>query len=143
MTASQLIERGPTLRQVRQELEELFGGLLGTYQLPSGLTRRALWVSGGGQGQERPPADWKVRGIECVLNRRPTRESIGGIGAIVAIRRWTLTFTCWDTSQTLEAVDLCIFRAFPTAQRRPQPQTDETYERLVVELPDPVTIQPL
>jgi hypothetical protein len=140
---SQLIERGPTLRQVREELEQVFGHLLGVYQLPNGETRPAFWVAGGSQRQSRPPTDWKPQGIECILQQRPTRELLGGIGTIKAMRRWTLTFVCWDTGQTLDDVDLAILRAYPTAQRRHRPQTDEIYEQLTVEIPDPVSIQPL
>jgi hypothetical protein len=65
------------------------------------------------------------------------------VGTIHALRRWTLTFTSYDTSQSLDAIDLLLFRAYPDAQRRPRPLTDDLYEQLTVELPDAVTIQPL
>jgi hypothetical protein len=54
-----------------------------------------------------------------------------------------VTFTQFDTSSNLEAVRLLAFRAWPTAQQRPQPQTDDTFERLILELPDPIFIAAL
>jgi hypothetical protein len=59
------------------------------------------------------------------------------------MRTWTLTFTQFDSSSDLEAVRLLAFRAWPTAQQRHQPQTDDSYERLIIELPDPVLIASL
>jgi hypothetical protein len=143
MSSNQLIERGPTLLQLRAELLALFGDQLGFYQLPSGDTKPAFWITGGGKGQDRTPPDWQIEGIECILNRRPVRQSLGGVGTIHALRRWTLTLTSYDTSQSLDAIDLLLFRAYPDAQRRPRPSTDDLYEQLTVELPDAVTIQPL
>lgn len=139
--SSQLVERGASLLQIRQQLLALFGSELGIYTLPSGATKVAFWTTG--PGQQRVPPDWRVSGIECILNRRPVRQHLGGIGTLVALRRWTLTFTAYDTSKTLDDIDLLIYRAFPDAQRRPRPQTDDLYEQLTVELPDAVTIQPI
>lgn len=141
--SSQLIERGASLIQIRQELLALFGSLLGQYTLPSGLTQVAFWTTGGGKGQQRVPPDWRITGIECILNRRPERQHLGGLGTLVALRRWTITFTCYDTAKTLDDVELLIYRKWPDAQRRARPQTDDLFEQLVVELPDAVTIQPL
>ncbi len=140
--SDQLVERGASLQQIRQELLALFGSQLGVYILPTGATKPAFWITGGGKGQDRVPPDWKIRGIEAILKRRPIRQVIGGIGTIVAKRLWTLTFTSYDPSQTLDAVELLIIRAFPDAQLRPRPATDDMYEQLNVELPDVVTIQP-
>ena len=89
------------------------------------------------------PPDWRIRGIEAVLQRRPVRQPLGGIGTIIANRIWSLTFVCYDSTQTLDEIDLLILRAFPDAQRRPRAATDDTYEQLNVELPDVVTIQPI
>jgi hypothetical protein len=50
---------------------------------------------------------------------------------------------CYDSTQTLDEIDLLILRAFPDALRRPRSATDDTYEQLNVELPDVVTIQPI
>jgi hypothetical protein len=62
---------------------------------------------------------------------------------MATMRTWTLTLTQHDTSSDLEEVRLLAFRAWPTAQQRHQPQTDDTYERLILELPDPVYINAL
>jgi hypothetical protein len=140
--SNQLIERGASLVQIRQELLALLGEQLGVYILPTGVTKPAFWITGGGKGQQRVPPDWKIRGIEAILQRRPIRQVLGSIGTIIAKRIWTLTFTCYDQTQTLDAVDLLILRAYPDAQRRPRAATDDMYEQLNVELPDVVTIQP-
>jgi hypothetical protein len=141
--SDQLVERGANLLQIREQLLDLFGAQLGVYILPSGATKPAFWITGGGKGQHRVPPDWRIRGIEAVLQGRPVRQPLGGIGTIIANRIWSLTFVCYDSTQTLDEIDLLILRAFPDAQRRPRPATDDTYEQLNVELPDVVTIQPI
>jgi hypothetical protein len=95
-----------------------------------------------GKGQVRP--SYNATGIEAVLTEAPERELLGAATRTMAtMRTWTVTFTQFDTSSNLEAVRLLAFRAWPTAQQRHQPQTDDTYERLIVELPDPVYIASL
>lgn len=130
---------GATLLQVRTELEMLFGPLLGTYRRAGGDIP-AFWVVG--PNQVRP--SWTATGIEAVLQRSPKRTLLkGGAGALVTMRTWMLSFTCFDTNQDLEEVALLAYRAFPTAPQAHTPQTDDTYERLTLELPDPVHTTPL
>ena len=134
------VELGASVRQVADELRMLFGPLLGEYQRPEGSPLQAFWVVG--KGQVRP--SYTATGIEAVLTEAPERELLGRPTRLMAtMRTWTLTFTQFDTSSNLEAVRLLAFRAWPTAQQRHQPQTDDTYERLIVELPDPVYIASL
>jgi hypothetical protein len=141
--AGQLIERGATLRQIREELLGIFGHLLGNYRLPDGTCQQAFWVVGEGRGnRHRVPPEWKVEGIECTLNRRPEREHLGGLGSLVSIRHWTLTFVSYNPELSLESIDLLIYRAFPTSIRRARPPTDEMFEQLIVEISDPVTTRP-
>jgi hypothetical protein len=134
------VELGATLRQVADELRLLFGPLLGQYKRPDGPPIQAFWTVG--KGQVRP--SYTATGIEAVLTEAPERQLLGPPTRTMAtMRTWTVTFTQFDTSNNLEAVRLLVFRAWPTAQQRHQPQTDDTYERLIVELPDPVYIASL
>lgn len=134
------VELGATPRQVADDLRELFGHLLGQYKRPEGPPIQAFWTVG--KGQVRP--SYTATGIEAVLTNAPERELLGPATPVMAtMRTWTLTFTQFDTSSDLEAVRLLAFRAWPTAQQRHQPQTDDSYERLILELPDPVLIASL
>ena len=134
------VEWGATVRQVADDLRTLFGPLLGQYQRPAGPPIQAFWTVG--KGQVRP--SWTATGIEAVLTNAPERELLGRATPVMAtMRTWTLTFTQFDTTNDLEEVRLLAFRAWPTAQQRHQPQTDDTYERLILELPDPVLIASL
>lgn len=134
------VELGATVRQVADDLRELFGPLLGQYHRPGGPPIEAFWTVG--KGQVRP--SWKATGIEAVLTNAPERETLGRPTRVMAtMRTWTLTFTQFDTSNDLEEVRLLAFSAWPTAQQRHQPQTDDSYERLILELPDPVLIASL
>lgn len=134
------VEWGASVRQVADELRMLFGPFLGQYQRPSGPPIQAFWTVG--KGQVRP--SWKATGIEAVLTNAPERELLGRATPVMAtMRTWTLTFTQFDTSSDLEAIRLIAFRAWPTSQQRHQPQTDDSYERLILELPDPVLITSL
>jgi hypothetical protein len=134
------VELGASLRQVADELRMLFGPLLGQYHRSEGPPIQAFWTVG--KGQVRP--SYTATGIEAVLTEAPERELLGAATRTMAtMRTWTVTFTQFDTRSNLEAVRLLAFRAWPTAQQRHQPQTDDTYERLIVELPDPVYIASL
>jgi hypothetical protein len=134
------VELGASLRQVADELRMLFGPLLGQYHRPEGSPIQAFWTVG--KGQVRP--SYTATGIEAVLTEAPERELLGAPTRTMAtMRTWTVTFTQFDTSSNLESVRLLAFRAWPTAQQRHQPQTDDTYERLFLELPDPVYIASL
>ena len=134
------VELGATVRQVADELRELFGPYLGQYQRPGGPPIQAFWTVG--KGQVRP--SWTATGIEAVLTNAPERELLGKpTRAMATMRTWTLTFTQFDTSSDLEEIRLLAFRAWPTAQQRHQVQTDDTYERLILELPDPIYVAAL
>jgi hypothetical protein len=134
------VELGATVRQVADELRGLFGPFLGLYHRAEGPPIQAFWTVG--KGQVRP--QYTATGIEAVLTNAPERELLGrATPVLTTMRTWTLTFTQFDTSSNLEAVRLLAFRAWPTGQQRHQTQTDDTYERLIVELPDPVYIASL
>lgn len=130
---------GIDLPQVRQMLLDLFGSQLGTYSLPNGTTTPAIYVVGPRQVQP----DWRVNGIECVLLNPPVLQHLGGVGTLKANRVWSLQFRCYDTSKDLGGIQLIAYRAWPWAQPRHLPQSDDTYEQLTYELFDPVLIQPL
>ena len=134
------VELGATVRQVADELRALFGPLLGLYHRAEGPPIQAFWTVG--KGQVRP--QYTATGIEAVLTNAPEREILGRATPVMAtMRTWTLTFTQFDTGSDLEAVRLLAFRAWPTAQQRHQPQTDDSYERLILELPDPILVASL
>jgi hypothetical protein len=134
------VELGASVRQVADELRAMFGPFLGLYHRPEGPPIQAFWTVG--KGQVRP--SYTATGIEAVLTQAPERELLGApTRRMATMRTWTLTFTQFDTSSDLEEVRLLAFRAWPEAQQRHQPQTDDTYERLILELPDPVYINAL
>ncbi len=134
------VELGATVRQVADDLRALFGPLLGLYKRPEGPPIQAFWTVG--KGQVRP--SYTATGIEAVLTNAPERELLGrATPVLTTMRTWTLTFTQFNTSSDLEEVRLLAYRAWPTAQQRHQPQTDDSYERLIIELPDPVLIASL
>jgi hypothetical protein len=134
------VELGASVRQVADELRAMFGPVLGLYHRPEGPPIQAFWTVG--KGQVRP--SYTATGIEAVLTQAPDRELLGApTRRMATMRTWTLTLTQHDTSSDLEEVRLLAFRAWPTAQQRHQPQTDDTYERLILELPDPVYINAL
>jgi hypothetical protein len=126
----------PSLRAVRDELFGLLEPYLGTYKLGRSARRPAFYVVG--PGQVRP--QWTVKGIEAVLVNRPELVSLGGVGCLPTKRVWTLQVRNFDTESTLEAVQVTLYRHFPTAMQRYMAQTETTYEQLTVELPDHILI---
>ena len=126
----------PSLRAVRDELFALLEPYLGTYQLGTGATTKAFYVSG--PSQVRP--QWTVTGAEAVLVNRPELVSLGGVGSLPTKRVWTLQVRNFDTDSSLEAVQLVLYRHYPNAVQRYMPPTETTYEQLTVELPDHILI---
>lgn len=139
MAEAMPVVAGTCVPHLREQLLALFGSELGTYTLPSGATVPAIYVV----GRHQVPSDWRVSGIECILNNPPVLLDMGGVGMLAANRIWTLQFRCYDTSKDLDAIQLLAFRAWPKARPRHLPQTDNTYEQLTYELSDPVLITPL
>lgn len=128
------IELGTTLPELRANLQAYFSGLLGTYTLPDGTTTPAVRV-------KQVPSDWRVSGAELAIERSPDRQLLGArFGSITAKRIWTLAFTQFNPEESLDPIRLRAFRAFPHAVSRRTPETDDTYERLIIELPDSVLI---
>ena len=129
-------EIGACTRQVTDELRELFGPYLGTYHRADCSTTPAFWVVN--PSQVRP--EWTVDGIEVVLDKLPEREPLGGW---MTMRRWTVRITNFDPTTDLGDLRLLVYRRWRSAPQRYQPATDDTYERLILELPDPVITQPI
>jgi hypothetical protein len=124
------IELGTTLPQLRANLAAYFAPWLGTYTLPDGSSQAAIRV-------RKVPPDWRVAGIELTIEQSPERQLLAArYGAITGKRIWTLRFRDFG-GNGLDPVRLAAFRAFPHATNRLQPETDNTYGQLVIELPDP------
>jgi hypothetical protein len=131
------IELGTTLPQLRASLAALFADHLGVFTLPDGQQVPAI--------RARPkPKDWKVQGIELTIERSPSRVLLAALGGPMTVRRiWRLQFRQFDPEGSLDPVRVLALQAVPHLVVSHLPATDDTFEQLTLELPDPVLIPPL
>lgn len=127
-----------TLQQVKADVLRVFGAQLGTYQTPAGPIP-AYWAVD--PEQVRP--DWTCSGIECVLQDSFEPSPMGGHGQLITELLRVFQFTCFDPEQSLREVSRLAYRAWPKARQRRQRPTEETFERLTLEVPDHVILTPL
>jgi len=123
-----------SVSEVRLLVDSIVGSFLGTYNLPDGSSSPALWV----RGSQQVPKDWTISGTECVIDEVPEARNLPTMSQAVFLNLfWTVTFTSYDTSVTLDNLRLLLFRAFPDMDTAVHtPQTDISYESLKVTIPD-------
>lgn len=131
------IELGATLPQLRASLAALFADHLGSFTLPDGQQVPAIRAKG-------KPVDWKVEGIELSIERSPARVLLAALGGAMTVRRiWRLQFRQFDPEGSLDPVRVLALRAAPHLVVSHLPATDDTFEQLTIEMPDPVLLPPL
>lgn len=107
------------LLTLREELETLLVDDLGVYTLANGITTPAISVRSTG---ELSPANTRVSGLECVLDKQPELPQILQYEHTSPFRIFTLYLINWSGGD-LTPIAEKLLRGFPaavTAQLRPQ-----------------------
>lgn len=120
---------------LRMELEGLLSSLIGTYTLPNGTTRPAVFVV----GRQRVPADWKVSGAELTIQEVPEYENRDMVGDVMLVKIWpvrVINYSPFGAGSTLDEFQRRLLRTWPDCSPVYQPATDVSYEQLDVRIRD-------
>jgi hypothetical protein len=88
-------------------------------------------------GAQMVPSEWKIKGIECVIEDVPQIRNPGSLGAVVSFEEWRVRFTNYGLRETTRVpfsmLDIArrIARTFPDARSEYLPRTEATFEGLV------------
>jgi len=99
------------LLTLREELETLLVDELGEYTLANGSTTPAITVRAIG---EQSPANTKVTGLECIINRQPVINKIAQYVPVNSFRSYTLYLVNWGGVELADIAEQ-IMRGFPMA----------------------------
>lgn len=117
---------------VRMELEGLLRDILGTYGLPGGTTKPAVFVV----GKQRVPRDWKVSGAELTIQEIPEYENRDMLGTVLLVKVWPVRIVNYAPASTLDEFQRRLLQTWPDCSPVYQPATDVSYEQLDVRIRD-------
>ena len=82
------------VKELQEAIALLLTAELGSYTLPNNTTTPAIHVLDIG---ESIPLDWKVSGLECVIQRSPSsRSPQATFDGIRRIKRWQIYLIQWE-----------------------------------------------
>lgn len=123
--------------QLRDTINQLLSGLIGTYTLPNSTQQPALYVV----GQQGVPKGWKVTGLEVTIRQYPRQTSRPLVGAVQINERWEVMLVNYTpSSKVLEEAILRLLRHFPDATANYQDYSDIAYEQYRVIIPETKTL---
>jgi len=86
-------------------------------------------------GARMVPSDWKIEGIECIIDEVPEITTTG-VGSLISIETWPVRFTNYGESHgttmptSLLEIHRRVARTFPRDQTTYMPRTEATFEAL-------------
>jgi hypothetical protein len=104
----------------------------GYYKTKAGQTIPCVYV----EGSTLVPSTWKPSGIQCIINEVPEDSITPGIGQIITVSTWKITFTNFGLLEntrnalTLREIQCRMGRLFPTANLRYMPRSEVALESL-------------
>lgn len=122
-----------TIKQLRDTIEALLAGIIGSYTLPNGTQIAAVYVD----GRYGVPKDWKVNGLEAAIKQYPSRRSRPLMGKVEIRKAWEVRLSEYNPfSENMdEAVDR-ILRHFPDTSLTGFPSSDREYQYARLIIPD-------
>jgi len=121
------------ITQLRDTINQLLPDLVGTYTLPNGTQKPAVYVV----GEQGVPKGWKVSGVEVTIRQYPRQTSRPLVGMVQISKNWELALVNYTpSSRQLEEAVLRILRHFPDARSSYQDYSDIAYEQYRILIPD-------
>jgi hypothetical protein len=121
------------VKQLREEVEAVLTNVVGTYTLPNNTTLPAFYVD----GQYGVPKDWKVQGLEVVIQEFPTPNPRACVGTGLDRQIWTVIMTDYQpASASLREAIQKLKRRFPDADYVFRAESDTVYGQCRVLIPD-------
>jgi len=104
-----------TVRDLRDDLQDLIGIWLGSYQLPNGELTPAVAVRADSEGLA---AGTYVLGLEMVINRHPTLDPVRQYLREDCVDTWEVWLLAWEAYSPINEAVAKIIRTYPgtTAQ---------------------------
>ena len=104
------------VKQLREVIEDALVGIVGTYTLPNNTTLPAFYVD----GQYGVPKDWKIQGLEVVIQEFPTPNPRACVGTGLERKFWTVIMTDYQPASRslLDAIN-ALKKRFPDGEYRP------------------------
>lgn len=130
---------GTTVRQLRDDLEALLSGWLGTYTLANGTTTPAVAVRADSEGLA---AGTKVTGLELVINRHPSQDPVRQYLNEQCGETWELWLLAWDAKSRINEAAAEVVRVYPgtTAQVVTLPEGWGPKRQVKLELQNPADL---
>jgi hypothetical protein len=124
------------IAQLRSTITTLLSAspnLIGSYVLPSGQKIPSIYVT----GRQGVPPEWKVEGLEVVIQEFPRLSPSPALGKFRRRQEWTLLLVDYDTSSNkLQSAAERIASRFPDARLSFSPETDIAYGQYRIMIPD-------
>lgn len=126
--------------QLRKVLGDLLASELGTYKREDGQVIPAIFVT----GHQQVPQQWQITGMECIVIEDPDYSPSPCLAASVVFdKMFTVMLTFYTPRGDSSPVIRKIMRVFPYSRMSSSPPTEEEFERIIVDIPDPEIVPSL
>jgi len=119
--------------ELRDQLIQILGGLIGIYSVKGGRTYQAIWIS--------PPIvdpSYVVSGLQVLVYKAPEVQKIIPLtGDKLKRIWWTVDLIQYDTTQSVRPALEAIENFYPVTVSRTTPQTRTDYEQARITIYDP------
>tara|TARA_B100002019_G_scaffold265706_1_gene255441 strand:+ start:88 stop:480 length:393 start_codon:yes stop_codon:yes gene_type:complete len=121
------------VKQLREVIEDALTSIVGTYTLPNNTTLPAFYVD----GQYGVPKDWKIQGLEVVIQEFPTPNPRACVGTGLERKFWTVIMTDYQPASRslLDAIN-ALKKRFPDGEYRFRAENETVYGQCLVNIPD-------
>lgn len=121
------------VKQLREVIEDALVSIVGTYTLPNNTTLPAFYVD----GQYGVPKDWKIQGLEVVIQEFPTPNPRACVGTGLERKVWTVIMTDYQPASRslLDAIN-ALKKRFPDGEYRFRAENETVYGQCLVNIPD-------
>lgn len=121
------------VKQLREVIEDALVSIVGTYTLPNNTTLPAIYVD----GQYGVPKDWKIQGLEVVIQEFPTPNPRACVGTGLERKTWTVIMTDYQPASRslLDAIN-ALKKRFPDGEYRFRAENETVYGQCLVNIPD-------
>ena len=121
------------VKQLREVIEDALVSIVGTYTLPNNTTLPAFYVD----GQYGVPKDWKIQGLEVVIQEFPTPNPRACVGTGLERKFWTVIMTDYQPASRslLDAIN-ALKKRFPDGEYRFRAENETVYGQCLVNIPD-------
>jgi len=118
--------------ELKNELLNVVGDLLGTYTRPDGSQRPAIWI-----GNKLPPSDYGISGVECVANFPKERITYGFSRTVHKRQTWQVCFIQHNENEELQEIrDLMTKYFIVTGERTIMPTPQGVLQELQLDIFD-------